>query len=397
MKKALITSRLSVPLCNVDGSGNVVPAFYTPAASHNICMNTLTNHKSLAGYDACNIRLTYCNWAMGISTNPTIYEQVNINPVTIRSALVLPNGKVAPLYFRGKRDGVMDGGAFIESDPLGVTIPQNSWFKTVTKILISDYTTQFWPLSYFPQSALGDSAAVNTVDFDWTLTPASFTPNATRGYGPSAITGEINDHCASVLIMGDSLALGFKDSGTADYEMGHIARALGNAFGHAFSAELGNAAYWEVLNYGSVQNNTKLACFARKFTDVIVQLGTNDVGAPSASLAQMETQFTAFVNNLAARNVRVHACTLPPNTTSTDDWTTTTHQTPQAHDSWRTGFNDFLRAVPAPLYSCFEVADAVETARNSGIWKANYTPDGVHMNATGYAAATAAIDTSQLT
>jgi hypothetical protein len=51
-----------------------------------------------------------------------------------------------------------------------------------------------------------------------------------------------------------------------------------------------------------------------------------------------------------------------------------------------------------PVSAYFEVADTVETARDSGIWKAGYvyTTDGVgvHPSATGHAAMAAAINTA---
>jgi lysophospholipase L1-like esterase len=56
-------------------------------------------------------------------------------------------------------------------------------------------------------------------------------------------------------------------------------------------------------------------------------------------------------------------------------------------------------AVASPFLSgWFETADTVESARNSGKWKATgsasgYTADGVHPSQTGHAAMAAAIDT----
>jgi hypothetical protein len=50
-----------------------------------------------------------------------------------------------------------------------------------------------------------------------------------------------------------------------------------------------------------------------------------------------------------------------------------------------------------PLYSHWEIADQVETAHNSGIWKASYTTDGLHPNTTGINAAAAGVNYSQIT
>lgn len=49
-----------------------------------------------------------------------------------------------------------------------------------------------------------------------------------------------------------------------------------------------------------------------------------------------------------------------------------------------------------PLYTYWEIADEVETARNSGIWRAGYTDDGLHPTATGINAAAAGVDVADI-
>ena len=116
----------------------------------------------------------------------------------------------------------------------------------------------------------------------------------------------------------------------------------------------------------------------------------------------------------------MYQTTVTPQTTSTDAWVTTANQTVTAVHARRIGLNDWIRdgapfdtatglavAVGAtgstivragtrahPLKGFFEIADIVETSRNSGIWKAGWTTDGLHPNATGYAAAYLGIDLS---
>ena len=57
-------------------------------------------------------------------------------------------------------------------------------------------------------------------------------------------------------------------------------------------------------------------------------------------------------------------------------------------DARRTGLNDELRGGLTGLEGYFDVADAIETSRNSGIWKVTgsangYTADGIHPNTPG--------------
>ena len=48
-------------------------------------------------------------------------------------------------------------------------------------------------------------------------------------------------------------------------------------------------------------------------------------------------------------------------------------------------------AVGHPLAGYIEVADTVESARNSGLWKAGYSGDGTHPNTVGATAIAAAL------
>jgi hypothetical protein len=98
---------------------------------------------------------------------------------------------------------------------------------------------------------------------------------------------------------------------------------------------------------------------------------------------------------LTARGLKVFQTTICPRTTSTDNWTTTTNQTPYAHEDIRVALNDWIRTCPAPLSGFFDAADLAETSRNSGIWKVGYPSDGTHITKTGAIAISACIDTSK--
>jgi hypothetical protein len=152
-------------------------------------------------------------------------------------------------------------------------------------------------------------------------------------------------------------------------------------------------------------------------TAVVEEYGQNDRGS-GRTLVQMQADRKTLWDFYVDRGIKVYATTNTPHTTSTDTWATTINQTVTAKEAIRVQLNDWLgdgapidattkvavatgtssnvlRAGAAghPLSGYFEVADAVETARNSGIWKASNTGDGIHPNATGH---TAAIDTAKL-
>ena len=73
--------------------------------------------------------------------------------------------------------------------------------------------------------------------------------------------------------------------------------------------------------------------------------------------------------------------------------------TANANEAAIAAYNDSIRAGVAGASGYFEIADAVESSRNSGKIKADgnnfkYTPDGLHFNQFGSLAITAGIDMS---
>jgi hypothetical protein len=78
--------------------------------------------------------------------------------------------------------------------------------------------------------------------------------------------------------------------------------------------------------------------------------------------------------------------TIEPNSSSTDDFETLSGQVVAGTSAQRTLFNDMVRAGITERY--FDIADAVESRRNSGKWKVTgepfaYVADGVHANQAG--------------
>ena len=112
-------------------------------------------------------------------------------------------------------------------------------------------------------------------------------------------------------------------------------------------------------------------------TDAIVALGTNDL-TNGRTLVQMQADMALLAGELQGRGLRVHCCTVPPKTNSTNT-------TPSASEAVRVAYNDWLRTVPLDMATCFETADTLETARNSGYWKTgDYYTDGIHVTAQGF-------------
>ncbi len=199
-------------------------------------------------------------------------------------------------------------------------------------------------------------------------------------------------------IFGDSIGDGYNDIGGDSHgNLGYVPRALGNAFGWTRVTRPGDAS----LFWGNANRFARMDV-VKHCTHAIIVLGTNDLGAMNLSAGYVQAELSMLWKALACRGLKVWQCTLPPFTTSTDQWATISNQAVVAtYESNRTHVNDWIRTTPQYLAGYFEVADALETFRNSGIWKttgapSGYTDDGVHPGTYGYQQGALAIDAWRL-
>lgn len=157
------------------------------------------------------------------------------------------------------------------------------------------------------------------------------------------------------------------------------------------------------------------------YRNVVEGYGTND-RASNRTAAQIKADRLTIWSQIVALYpaIRIIAATLAPRTTSTDAWATTANQTPIAGESDRLSVNAWLRAgapidptaktvvavgtvgallagqAGHPLYGYFELADVIESARDSGLWAVGTTTDGIHPGTSGRASIGAAFPFAQL-
>lgn len=357
-----------------------------------------------------DLQLVYGNWYLDYS-NPTVTERAGTIAITVRasvySALL---GVWVPVFFNGARDVTIEPGATVVSDPLGVDLTENTQFWTMTRVEIAT-TAGFesWPTGRATYSTYGEGVlSTDSAAADYTTSPGSgytvtvsgsttsaVPENTALAYGPLMILGRAAETLASVVIFGDSIGDGADDAGSNGLK-GHLARALDNYVPWAKYTRPGDS----YLNRGTVVNHYRMfSSIGGRATHALIQLGTNDIYANGRTLTQAQNEARSLFRQLAARGITIVACTIPPVTTSTDGWTTTVNQTISdgTKNTTRVSWNNWLRlldgtTIDGATITVADVADAVETARDSGIWKANYTQDGIHMLAAGATAAAAAVD-----
>jgi len=361
----VVASRCAVPSSFASGSKQLM------ARSKHVAMDNITS-----------LQLVYTNWY--VKSTATVGENTPGSEATYKAAIEYPAGTIAAIVkFSGATTGTAADGATIVSDAVAVNIPIGAAFfvrtfsSSTAGIVFRNGSGGLNPNGGTTTSGEGWTFGVTTPDL--VATPGPFA-NQQAGiyFGPTAIIG--NTSRPAIFITGDSRennGVGYDTSSDGFGLTGEVNRSLGKVF-----ATLNVGCASERVN--TIVNTPSL--YARRLSliqycsHVACGYGINDIIFDSRTSAQtisdLQTLWASFGNR------PVYQRTLSPVSTSTDSWATTANQTTHANNAQRTAFNDSVRFMPAGLSGVFDVADQVESARNSGIWKAGYTADGIHGNQT---------------
>lgn len=343
------------------------------------------SHTTTAG--STDYRFAYANYY-----NLSGVETDGLNDITVKASVELASGVLFPIRFQGQRSVTIKPGAMVWSDPVSLRIAKGTLFYSRTYVSVT--SGQKWPLGMTEWHGLGDYnnravAQSTSVGADMTDTGTFSTNTDEAMYGPVAIWGATTSSPSPIIgIVSDSIGVGYLDYGTND---GWIVRALNGKyrFQHV------GMSSGKIDDWSTPAKNYRRSPLLSPCTDIIVALGTNNIGGSLATNQPlMQTVFADF----ARTGRRVWVPTVPPYTTSTDSFVTTANQTVTANEANRVAMNNWIRTKPANVYGVIEVADVLETSRNSGIWKADgtagnkLTTDGIHPNAAGSALAATAFN-----
>jgi hypothetical protein len=333
-----------------------------------------------------------------------------LTAVTLKPSVEMSTGTITAAYGGGVRPIVVQPGEVFISDP--VTLPSTPAAGDLIWARAYGTTTSGGKFP-FGQITVGSVGGSRNMRFEQGVTVTDKADSGTIttapfGFAPSIYLIAADETIGeSVVIYGDSIATGQGDQthGLGLYTPGFIPRACDAA-----------SLPWWKMSVGGEQASTSLTArllAAPAATIAVCNWGANDF--ITVSLATWQANCIAKWVAIGALGPRVYHTTITPRSTSTDSWVTTGNQTTNANNSVRVNFNNWLRDgapilsgvaaatgssaagtlragdVGHPLAGWFEVADTVETARDSGIWKANYTGDGIHPNSTAHIAMAAAV------
>lgn len=335
-----------------------------------------------------NLRLLYGNWRWNGN------EQLGTDTITVKASID-DGTNIYPVFFNGSRTVSILPGAEVLSDPVGVYFPAGTVLYTRTFVSVSLGAKWF---KYFVYQVSGEGVA----DTDVTDS-GSVTGGIGYCYVPSAIYGETIASSKQIAIIGDSLS-GRQVSTGPDYGNPSVLQAFGPHFGSSYNVLHVGGDGESVVTFASTGGSIQRRRIIQGSTSALVIYAWTHYAQASLSAAQADIQaLWAMLKSMGIQNI--WQCTCPPYTNSTDGWITTQNQTPTtspANEAIRVGLNNWFRTIPSPINGIFEIADVLESGRNSGVWKPNYTTDGLHWGggATNAAAAEAgiiaAIDASKL-
>lgn len=178
-----------------------------------------------------------------------------------------------------------------------------------------------------------------------------------------------------VSIWGDSITEGVGD--TPDATDGFATKACRNA--NIPSVKCGKGSERGVTQTVSSRLARRLA-MADGATHAIYEHGTNDYRSPVTRSTPVYLTANTTINayRLKNRGQKVYATTLVPAASSTDVWATLGNQTVHVQDSWRTRYNDWLRAGAPLAQTTLTVAGVINGATISNLGStASFPTSGV--------------------
>ena len=376
---------------------------------------TDTGVNSRAAYTAVSdmglVQAQYMNSGTSVNGEGTPLQTAGY-PITVTAAIEYPSGTIIPFTFNGQISTVISEFGLIASDPANIFIPTGAtfWIRTFCSVTSGN---KWWGIGWAPG---GSTASGGTSQSDLTQS-GTITGSYSPAFLPLAVRGQhLSANTLRVCGIGDSIMAGYQDNGN---ELGWFGRTF---TGYRY-LKMGQSG--EKISYGGSETvHTLRLAVARGCNAGFAVYGTNDFGN-GYSAAATEQNLMQLFRQMAAQGMTCYGATIPPLTTSTDNWATTTNQTVTANESVRVAINDWLRAgmplnsstlAPVavgtsgaliagntghPVKRVYDLCSVCETSQDSGIWKANgtaytYTPDGTHPSPTSYANMAAFISVSQI-
>jgi lysophospholipase L1-like esterase len=288
-----------------------------------------------------------------------------------------PAGTYQQAKFSSAASGSVPSGSRLRSDPMIIAIPYgaqfwlHAWYSNANGVVYDDT----W------EPSAGDRFAYGASVPDYTMGGVAAV-STTLHFTPCAVVSQTKRQ--SVIIFGDSNARGVAGVNNDGGDSGVIAPSIGPVAAYINAGIGGDSAQFFVASHA------QRVLLADYCTDIVVNYGTNDIAA-SRTAVQILADLNTIIGLFPTK--RVWVCTVPPRTTSTDSFATTTNQTVLATEGVRITLINTIRyvnvatALPG-VAGLFDICSAIESGYNSGKWSTGpnqfkCTGDGLHASAQG--------------
>jgi len=351
---------------------------------------TRSIHKVMV--DAYDFRLVYVNFQHGEAGDNAITVTAKMEPLSANATPANPT-VLYPVTFDGQPSVTLAPWGLAISDPIPFNATTGQYLVPRTQVNVA--AGGKWPYGRVlnPRVTGSEGRIEGTTE----------TPGYMAAAAPTAIAGVYaNAYVPYMIVATPSFVGGVSPSPKSVYGAGDsILHGLGTLpiagwFGDAVR-ELTGWTYFAgcatgEITPGFLAPNPRLQLLDSRWDYVLHEYGSNECAALNLS----DTKFNIIAGWRAeqARGLKVLANTVSPRTTSTDGWNTTTNQTPDsAHNGVRVPYNQWLRdgaplnastfaAVAIggsgvrigeaghPVVALFDLAAAVESGTDTGLWKA---------------------------
>jgi hypothetical protein len=299
-----------------------------------------------------------------------------------------PSGTFTQALWSGASPGVApQNGDTGLCDPVAVVIPKGSIFwlrpfvKTATGTGGGIISTQATVSTRW--AAQGEACAFSATSLSDLSLGGTITDGGSGAFiYPMCIVATTTK--ASFFLLGDSRTIGSTSAGgstapDSNGNMGQVAQSLGVGYGF-INCGVGGSQLSQFNTGGrkrQILGNTYCS-------HVINGYGINDIrtAGGNRTALQLQGDFTIAAKRFPTKTVI--GCTLSPATTGT--FTTAGGQTADGNAAARQTFDAWMLTKPAPYKYTVDIAAQTQDTTLTDVWLANYTGDGLHCDAAGYAA-----------
>jgi len=235
---------------------------------------------------------------------------------------------------------IPDGGFCWTEHCMGLFLNTGSYqIATYQSVGPQQVIAKVWGYNYLSTQRSSDTLWGGTKDGgDYTLSTSlipGFASSAAYYYGPSAAVGrQVGTPLAVTIVMGDSIAFG---NGNLPWA-GLIGTAIQNAGLSQFNMGLGGATAVNLSKFGG----GIIFSLCQYADHIAVSLGTNDIAA-AFTISALQAGYLSIAQQTTAYGADISFLSIPPRTTSTDNWVTYANQTPMTYTPQIVAVNNWFR------------------------------------------------------